>query len=341
MRLICLLASFFFGLIQSLPAQIPANSSTLDAYFIDVEGGQATLLVTPAHQSILIDTGWDGFNGRDAARIAESASSAGLDHIDYVLITHYHRDHVGGIFQLADRMHIGAFVDHGPNVESEEQTKTDYARYLKLIGHAQHLILHPDQGIPLTGISFRVLSSAADLITNPLPGAGMANPYCSPGLSAPTDASENAQSLGVLVTYGKFRLIDLGDLTKKKELALSCPNHFIGAVDLFVVTHHGSDQSNSKPMVWGLHPRVSVMDNGPEKGASPSAWDIVHTSPGLQDLWQLHYAIGSDKDHNVAPDFIANLDANCQGKYLKVSASSDGTFTVLNSRNGFKKTYSK
>jgi hypothetical protein len=155
------------------------------------------------------------------------------------------------------------------------------------------------------------------------------------------DATENARSVGVLITYGKFRFLDLGDLTKKKELELACPNNLLGTVDLFLVTHHGADLSNPKALVWALHPRVAVFDNGARKGASAAAWQIVHDSPGVEDLWQLHYAAESDKDHNVDPARIANVKENCEGKSFKVTADSDGTFTLTNARTGEQKTYSK
>jgi hypothetical protein len=174
-----------------------------------------------------------------------------------------------------------------------------------------------------------------------LPGAGEANPYCKGEPSAAVDDTENARSVGVLITYGQFRFLDLGDLTKKKELELACPNNLIGTVDLFLVTHHGADLSNAKALDWALHPRVAVIDNGPRKGSSPAAWQIVHDSPGLEDLYQLHYAAESDKAHNLDPEHIANVKENCEGKSIKVTASPDGTFSVINTRTGIQKTYSK
>jgi competence protein ComEC len=147
--------------------------------------------------------------------------------------------------------------------------------------------------------------------------------------------------VGVLVTYGKFRFLDLGDLTKKKELELACPKNLIGTVDLFLVTHHGADLSNPKALVWALHPRVAVIDNGPRKGASPAAWQIVHDSPDLEDLWQLHYAEESDHEHNVAEDHIANVKENCAGKPITVTAQADGSFAVTNTRTGVLKNYVK
>lgn len=318
-----------------------ANVKPLQIYFIDVEGGQSTLVVSPSGQSLLIDAGWPGYEGRDADRILAAAHQAGLSQIDYVLITHYHRDHVGGVPQLLDGMKVGTFVDHGSNQEDSEVTRTDYAAYEKAVAGHPRVTVKPGWGLPIKGIEVRVLAAAGDLITSPLPGAGEANSYCKGEPTAPGDDTENARSVGVIITYGKFRFLDLGDLTRKKELELACPDNLIGTVDLFLVTHHGADLSNPKALDWALHPRVAVIDNGPRKGSSPAAWQIVHDSPGLENLYQLHYAAESNKDHNVDPEHIANVKENCEGKYIKVTAENDGTFTVTNTRTGAQKTYSK
>jgi beta-lactamase superfamily II metal-dependent hydrolase len=318
-----------------------AESRSLQIFFIDVEGGQATLMVTPAGQSLLIDTGWPGFNGRDAGRIVAAAKAAGVDRIDYVVITHFHRDHVGGVTQLASQIKIGTFVDHGPNMEDAAAAREDYAAYEKVAANSKRLTVKPGDQIPMKDMSVVVLTAAGEHITIPLPGAGQPNPLCASEPEAPIDSTENARSLGTLITFGKFRFLDLGDLTKRKERDLVCPNNLIGTVDLYLITHHGVNQSNAKVIVDAIHPRVSIMNNGAHKGGSPDAWETIHNSPGLQDLWQLHYAAGSDKAHNVSEMFIANLEENCEGKYLKVTAETNGTFTVLNSRNNFKKTYTK
>jgi competence protein ComEC len=340
------LISVFSLCLCVLNASGPCSAATaspkpLQIYFIDVEGGQATLVVSPSGESLLIDTGWPGYEGRDADRIVAAAHQAGIQQLDFVLITHYHRDHVGGVPQLVDGIKVGTFVDHGPNLEDSEVTRVDYAAYEKAIAGHAHVVVKPGWGLPIKGLEVRVLSAAGDHLTAPLPGAGEANPYCKGQPAEAEDATENARSVGVLITYGKFRFLDLGDLTKKKEMEIACPNNLLGTVDLFLVTHHGADLSNPKPLVWALHPRVAVIDNGPRKGSSPAAWQIVHDSPGLEDLWQLHYAAESDKDHNVADDRIANVKENCEGKYIKVAAEPDGTFTVTNARTGVQKTYSK
>ncbi len=337
MRKVASILSVCLGLLLANPAL--AKPKPLQIYSIDVEGGQATLIVTPSRQSLLIDTGWPG--GRDAGRIVDAAKLAGITQIDYLLITHYHRDHVGGAPALADRIKIGTFVDHGPNEEDSDVTREDFGAYEKLLPKANHLVLKPGDGLPLKGITVEAITAAGEHIAGPLPGMGEANPYCDAEPKPPADTTENKRSLGTLITYGKFRFLDLGDLTKDKELELVCPNNLVGTVDLFLVSHHGFNQSNSKALVWALHSRVAIMNNGAHKGGSPDAWQTVHDSLGLQDLWQLHYAVEGGKDHNVAEPMIANVEGGSDGHYLKVTAEPDGTFTVMNSRNREKKTYKK
>jgi competence protein ComEC len=333
--LLCVLACLVLAPISN------AETSALRIYFIDVEGGQASLLVAPSGQSLLVDTGWPDNNDRDANRIAEAAKSAGLKQIDYVLITHYHTDHVGGVPQLLKKLKVGAFIDHGPNTENDELAPEGYDAYLKSLGSTKRIIARPGEFIPIRGIKVEILAAAGAHITRPAPGAGQSNPYCASEPRWPADPSENAASVGILVIFGDFRFVDLGDLTKEKELHLVCPNNLIGTADLFLVSHHGLDLSNSKSLVDALHPRVAIMGNGAQKGNDPKAWQTVHDSPGLQDLWQLHYSPASGADHNVSRDAIANLDDEADGHFFTVTAQSDGTFTVVNSRNRYERTYKK
>ena len=318
-----------------------AFSAPLRMYFIDVEGGQATLLVAPSGKSMLIDTGWPGFAGRDADRIVAAAKAAGIAKLDYLLVTHYHDDHVGGVAQLAERIKIETFVDHGPNREDSDDTRANYAAYQKVMLGAKRTVVKPGDRIPLEGLEVEVVSADGALITMPLAGAGQANPLCAAEPAPPEDATENARSVGVVITYGKLRILDLGDLTKKKELQLVCPRNLVGTVDLFVVSHHGFNQSNTRALVHAVRPRVAIMDNGARKGASTDAWQTVYESPGLADLWQLHYAVKGGKDHNVASDFIANPAEKCEGKQINITAAADRTMTVTNLRTGFSKTYKK
>jgi len=332
---VCFLICALLALASALEA-----TKTLEIFFVDVEGGQATLIVSPSGQSLLIDTGWRGFDARDADRIVKAAKAAKIKQIDYVLITHYHRDHVGGAPALADHIKIGTFIDHGPNMEDSRVVKEDYTDYVKTVQKIQqHLVVKPGDTIPVKGIGVQVLTAAGEHIQAPLAGAGKPNSVCAGTAKREDDATENARSLGTLITFDKFRFIDLGDLTWNKELELMCPNNPIGNVDVYLTSHHGLNQSGSPALVHALQPRVAVMNNGARKGGSPDAWQIVHDSQGLEDMWQLHYSMEGGKDHNVPDTFIANVDEHCEGEYLKLTAQSDGSFTVINSRNKFQKSY--
>jgi beta-lactamase superfamily II metal-dependent hydrolase len=328
--------------VLCLAVSASAKPKPLQIYFIDVEGGQSTLIISPSGQSLLIDTGWPGFDGRDANRIVAAMKAAGVKKLDYVLITHFHRDHVGGVVQLADRMAIDTFVDHGPNREDSDVTREDYAAYAKLLEKRHHLVLKPGDGLPIKGLTVRALAADGEHIESPLPGAGTANPFCASEPQPPADATENPRSLGVLITYGKFRFLDLGDLTADKELGLMCPNNLIGTVDLFLASHHGTASSDSKALVHAIHPWVAIINNGAHKGGSASVWQTVHDSPGIEDVWQLHYAVDAGADHNVAEKFIANPDEKADGgNFIQAWAEPDGAFTVENSRNHEKKVYGK
>lgn len=318
---------------------LPAAEKPLEIFFVDVEGGQATLFVAPGGHSLLIDTGW-GYNAfRDANRIAAAAKLAKIKKIDYVLITHYHSDHVGGVPQLVEKIPIGTFIDHGPNRETSKESATLYSEYQAAIGGANHIVAKPGEQLPIKGMDVVVVSADGNLIDHALPGGGQPNSFCSGVAQKATDLSENARSVGVVITFGSLRIVDLGDLTWNKELELVCPDNKLGRADIFVVSHHGIDQSNSPALVHALQPRVAIMDNGSKKGASPTAWDVVKSSPGLQDLWQLHFADAGGSEHNAQDPFIANVTEADTGYYLKVTADPDGSFKVYNARNKFAKEY--
>ncbi|HTB18852.1 MAG TPA: MBL fold metallo-hydrolase [Bryobacteraceae bacterium] len=325
-------------LLSALGAPM-ALARPLEIYFVDVEGGQSTLIVSPSGQTLLIDTGWRGFEGRDADRIVQAAKAAKMKQIDYLVITHYHRDHVGGVPQLAEQMKILNFLDHGPNVEDSKVTKEDYSDYVKVIQRGEHTVLKPGDTVPIKGLSVKVLTASGEHIQMPLEGGGQPNSYCATTPKRENDPSENARSVGVLVTLDKFRFLDMGDLTWNKELELMCPNNPIGTVDVLLTSHHGLNQSNSPALVDAVHPRVAIMNNGAKKGGSPEAWQTVKDSPGLEDLWQLHYAVEGGKDHNVADSFIANVADQDMGQYIKLTAEGNGSFSVWNQRNKFTKTY--
>ncbi len=320
-----------------VPAATAAHN--LDIFFVDVEGGQATLIVTPSGESLLVDTGWPGLDGRDAERIVAAAHLANLKQIVYGVVTHYHVDHVGGVPQLADRIPIGTFIDHGPNTESGKEAEELFTAYQKVFQKTQRRVVAPGDVISLGNVKVEVLTANGEHIGQALQGAGQPNPYCSAAERGKDDPSENARSVGILLTFGKFRFIDLGDLTWNKELDLMCPNNRIGTADVYLTSHHGLSISGSRALVWALHPRVAIMNNGARKGGEPEAWQVVRSSPGLEDLWQLHYALAGGKEHNVADSYIANPNEKWKGEYLKLSAEPSGSFTVVNARNGFSKTY--
>lgn len=322
------------------PCALPASKDDLKITFVDVEGGQATLLITPSGESLLIDAGWPGYNGRDSDRIVAVAKKAGLKKIDYLLVTHYHLDHIGGVPELAAKFPIGTLIDHGVNTETDRLAQELEAGYQKVLATgAKRLTVKPGDKLPLKDVQVEVVSARGERISKPLKGGGQNNPLCGQEPRKAEDSSENGRSIGVLITFGKFRFVDLGDLTWNKELDLACPQHMIGPVDLYLTTHHGMDLSGPSAIVHGLHPRVAVMNNGAKKGGSPSAWKIVSASPGLADLWQVHYSIAGAKETNVADERIANLEQKCEGHNIEVEAGKDRTFTVTNTRNGAKKTY--
>lgn len=316
-----------------------ARAENLQIYFIDVEGGQATLIVSPSGETMLVDAGWPGFGGRDADRIAAALKSAGAKRIDYLLATHYHLDHVGGVPQLVERIPVVCFVDHGPSVESGQEADELFAAYGRVRAGGKHLVVKPGDKIPIKGLDVEVLASAGERIRDPLPGAGTPNPLCARAQRLEEDQSENPQSIGTLLRYGKFRLLNLADLTWNKELALACPRNLIGSVDVYLTTHHGNADSGPAAMVHALRPRVAIMNNGARKGGSPQAWRIMRSSPGLEDIWQLHYSVGAGDDANAAEPFIANPEEPCQGYGIKLTARRDGTFVLANLRNGIAKTY--
>jgi beta-lactamase superfamily II metal-dependent hydrolase len=336
-RALVVLAAATIVLAPRLDAQAV---KPLQIHFLDVEGGQATLFVLPSGESLLVDTGFPGNNGRDAGRIAAAAAQAGVKRVDTLVVTHYHADHVGGVPAIAERLPIVRFVDHGPTVETGDQPAALFNGYAALRAKGSHVVARPGESLRVGDLDVRFLSAAGAVITKPLDGAGAPNPLCADYKPKDPDPTENAQSVGMLLTYGSFRMVDLGDLTWNKEHDLACPNNLVGRVDLYLTTHHGQNISGLPALVHALRPRAAIMNNGARKGGSPEAWTGVRTSPGLLDLWQLHYATGSDAAHNVDERLIANMDETT-GNEITVSALRDGGFVVLNTRNNYSKSYAR
>jgi competence protein ComEC len=314
------------------------KSKPLDVHFIDVEGGQATLVVSPSGQSMLIDAGWPGLEGRDADRIAAAAKKAGVSQIDFFVATHYHTDHVGGVAQLAEKLPIRTFVDHGPSVETGERPTALFNSYAGARAKGKHLQVKPGDKIPISGLDVVVVAAGGDHLAKAVNGGGQANALCADFKPKDADPSENARSVGVLITSGKFRMLDLGDLTWNKEQELVCPNNLLGTIDVYLTTHHGSAPSGPPVIVHALKPRVAIMNNGAKKGGSPEAWRTVKGSPGLEDLWQIHHSVEGATEHNVAETMIANVDEST-AHGIRISANPNGSFTVFNDRNGHSKRY--
>jgi competence protein ComEC len=317
-----------------------AATDALQVYFIDVDGGQSTLFVTPAGKSLLIDTGWAGKNGLDAQRIAAAAKNAGVSKIDYVLLTHYHADHTGGVPELAQTIPIGTFIDHGPSRETTGATEGYYEAYQKVLagGHYGHIVAKPGEVLPIAGMKVLVISADGQLIEHALPGAGEPNAFCKTSETRPADQTENARSLGVLITFGKLKILDLGDLTWDKEMQLMCPVNKLGKVDVLVVSHHGLFQSSSPALVDAIAPRVAIMNNGATKGGSTPTFETLSKTPGLETLWQLHFANDAGP-HNTAAEYIANPTGPDAGNYLKLTASPSGSFAIFNPRTNATKDY--
>jgi beta-lactamase superfamily II metal-dependent hydrolase len=342
---------------------------TLDIYMIDVEGGAANLYVAPSGETLLIDTG-NASNGRDADRIMAAVHAAGVRRIDHLIITHFHGDHIGGLVDLAARIPIRHFIDHGEN--SQPNPGMDallQGPYRDLYMKARRTVAKPGDRIPVAGLDVRVVKSDGETIATPLAGAGQANPACATFEPQDDNISDDNRSVSSVITFGRFRVAQMGDLVVNEEFELMCPNNRIGKVDVFMASGHGAPRMNSAALVHAIQPRVVLMNNGTRKGGQPETMKILFSSPGLENIWQLHLSLFSGQEYAVPGLFTANTydsqpltvaiapvpegargpgappnpvpapPHNGKAFYLKVSAQQDGTFTVTNTRNGFSKTY--
>ena len=362
-----LLLGLLVGLSAPLVAAHAQTGKPLNIYVVDVEGGNATLFAAPSGQSVLIDTGNGGpAAARDAGRILAAAKDAGLTQIDHLITTHYHGDHFGAMSEIAGRIPIAEFIDHGANVQANPATDAFLNDvYPALYAKSKHTVVKPGDRVALRGVDVRIVASAGEPIRDAVAGAGQPNPLCAAYQPKEADPSENAQSVGSHFTFGRFHAVHLGDLTWNKEFALACPRNLLGSVDVFVVTHHGQPISNAPVLVHALAPRVAIMNNGTRKGGQPDAMKVLFSSPGLEDLWQMHFSQLSGQEYTVPGAFIANVvddqpaslpiepiaapapgaaappppAHNGPAFWIKVSGRDDGSFTVTNARNGFSKNY--
>jgi beta-lactamase superfamily II metal-dependent hydrolase len=320
-----------------------SSAKTLHIYFIDVEGGQSTLLVMPAGRSMLIDTGYPDNGGRDPDRIAAAIRDAHVARIDYLVTTHFHEDHVGGAAELARRIPIDTFVDYGSPVQTAREIVATFAEYEVARRKGRHLVPAPGDRLPMKGrdVEVNVVSVDGVTLSRALEGAGEPNAACGTFEPRPVNRTENPRSIGLRIRFGAFRFFDPGDLDWNSLGNLVCPNNLIGEVDAYLVAHHGSSDTNVPAVLPALRPRVAVIDNGEYKGGSPSWLDTLHHVPGLEDgVWQLHRSLAEGAE-NFPDAFIANVDGDPgdRAAWIKLTAWANGTFSVTNGRTGESKTY--
>ena len=321
-------------------------SRTLDIYFIDVEGGQSTLIVTPEGQTLLIDAGFpstgtfdsrpgDPARARDPQRILEVAKLAGVSRIDYLLVTHFHGDHVGGVPELAQLMPIGTFIDHGSvndDAESVAGTLAMHRAYAAVRARGRHIEPKPGDRLPLTGVDVTVVSSATSTLTAPLAGAASGrNADCTTAGSRAQEVTENPRSTGILLRFGRFRFLDVGDLSGAPLFSLACPSDRLGPVDVYLVAHHGGADAADRAIFGAIKPRVAILNNGAQKGGAAETLKTLHGLSGTE-TWQLHRSDVRGAE-NFSDERIANL-SETTANWIVVRASEDGSFVVTNRRTG-------
>jgi competence protein ComEC len=321
-------------------------AGSLQIYFVDVEGGGATLIIAPSGESMLVDSGNAPPNAeRDTKRIYAAMQLAGLKKIDYLFVTHFDTDHAGGVPTLAAMTRIEKFVDHGdldPKWIQNPGFEGRWKDYLAATSGRRMSVKAGDM-VPLKGVRVEVIASNGDVLAKPVNGGGP-NSYCQNAEQKEPDKTENSRSAGLLLTYGKFTFLDVGDLTWDREMALACPVNKLGKVTLYQATHHGfyRAMSGAPAHVWGIQPQVVVVNNGPRKGlADSAAYDEIAKIQGIEGIWQGHLSLLNDKEHNTKPDMIANPEPSneCQGHWIKAVVESNGKYTVTNGRNGFSQSY--
>jgi competence protein ComEC len=345
-RLLILIALLIAAAGAVIAQEAPVRR-TLDIFYVDVEGGAATLIVTPAGESILVDAGWPGFEGRDARRIEKAMKAAGVTAIDHLIVTHYHTDHYGGVPELAKLVRINRFYDHGTmsSLDEDKDFATKYAAY-RAAAKNQTITLNPGSSIRLKQsqnappVFLQVLAARGETITSKR-ATVEPNSACANATEQPEDKSDNARSVAFLLRHGAFNFLDTGDLTWNVENKLVCPQDMIGDIVLFQVAHHGANASNNPAMLRTIKPMVAIMNNGARKGGHPDTVKALRATPKLVDLWQVHRNIASGDENNAPEEFIANLDEqNDLAHMIHVSVdAAKRTFTVTNDRTGKSKSY--
>jgi len=315
-----------------------AAERPLEIYVIDTEGGKSVLYDTPDGQSMLVDAGYTGEDGRDAKRIQAAAKAAGIQQIDFLVATHYHQDHIGGIPEIARLLPVKQFIDHGRNYETIKDVRALLAAYIEVRDAGHYTTVSAGGTIPVTGLRVTVVSASGEAIAGALPGAGRSTASCDAKKLLEPDSGENAHSIGMVVEYGRFRLVDLGDLYWNQELDLVCPMNRLGAASVYLTTHHGAEKSGTPQLLDAIRPKAVIMNNGPVKGGAPDTFQTLREAPGSPEVWQLHRSPDA-KEANAPEERIANFGEACEGRWIKVSARKDGSFTVTNGRTGKAREY--
>jgi competence protein ComEC len=314
-------------------------AGTLTIYFVDVEGGQATVVALPNGQVLVVDAGNPG--ARDGERLlAVLRDELGVSTVDYLLITHYHGDHVGGVPYLASKVSVAQYLDHGDRAFGGQPGP---AEYLALANAASRRVVVAGDVLSLGGVELSIVAAGGGLIREPLAGGGAPNPFCAGAQAAvPGDPQdENVNSVGFVLRFGAFDFLDLGDLLWFQEHELACPVDRLGPIDLYLTTHHGLTRSGARQLVRGIEPLAAIMNNGPRKGGGGSTWETLALAPGGANVWQLHRVVNATDDHNAPPDHIVNLEEGPSdpARYLKVSVERSGRFTIVNPRTQLTKSY--
>jgi competence protein ComEC len=337
-------ARLFFSLLLAFVSLSSAfagrDDGRLDIYWIDVEGGAATLVVTPTGETVLIDTGNPGF--RDSDRIVKVLTGpAKRRRIDHLVITHYHGDHYGGAVSLATLIPIGTVYDNGEFDGMPDHPGRAYFSFKC----EERKVVQPGQTIPLqkpeegdTPLRFTFLGARKQFIKPPIDV--LRNP-CLDAREKERDGSDNANSVVMLLEFGPFRFFNAGDLTWNQETRLVCPVNLVGEADVYQVTHHGLDSSNNPLVLRALRPRVAVMNNGVRKGCMPEVFDTLKHTPSLEAIYQVHKNLRPDGAvNNVADEYIANLEEQCQANYIHLSVAPDGEeYSVSIPANGHTRTF--